>query len=72
METFLYGLATSIGKTFDETTKVVMNSLGGVPMDRLAEPAEIANLVGFLVSLKASYITGANYVIDGGTMPTVY
>jgi NAD(P)-dependent dehydrogenase (short-subunit alcohol dehydrogenase family) len=72
METFLHSLATSIGKTFDETTKVVMNSLGGVPMNRLAEPAEIANLVGFLVSLKASYITGANYVIDGGTMPTVY
>lgn len=72
METFLLGLANSIGKTFDETTHVVMNSLGGVPMNRLAEPAEIANLVGFLVSSKASYITGANYVIDGGTIPTVY
>jgi NAD(P)-dependent dehydrogenase (short-subunit alcohol dehydrogenase family) len=72
METFLNGLASSIGKTFDETTQVVMESLGGVPMNRLAQPEEIANLIGFLVSPKASYITGANYVVDGGTIPTVF
>ena len=72
MEAFLKGLATSIQKDIEETTKVVMDSLGGIPMNRLAQPEEIANLVGFLVSPKASYITGANYVIDGGTIPTVY
>lgn len=71
METFLINYGASIGKTFDETSRLVMDSLGGVPMNRLAEPREIASLVGFLSSPRASYITGANYVIDGGTIPTV-
>lgn len=37
-----------------------------IPLGRLAEPAEIANLVSFLCSDKNSYITGQMIVIDGG------
>jgi len=70
METFLNSYGASIGKNLEETAQLVMDSLGGVPMKRLAQPEEIANLIGFLVSPKASYITGTNYVIDGGTIPT--
>ncbi|MCC9138655.1 SDR family oxidoreductase [Pontibacter silvestris] len=72
MDTFLESYATSIGKSPDEAAQIVMDGLGGVPMNRLAQPEEIAHLVGFLASPKASYITGANYVIDGGTIPTVF
>ncbi|SEA62135.1 SDR family oxidoreductase [Pedobacter hartonius] len=48
-----------------------MDSLGGIPMGRPAEPEEIAELVRFLVSPHACYLTGAEYVIDGGTIPTI-
>lgn len=37
-----------------------------IPLGRLAEPSEIANLVEFLVSDKNTYITGSTIVIDGG------
>ena len=72
MEAFLHNYASAIGKSFNKTQQLVMDSLGGVPMNRLAQPEEIAHLVGFLSSPKASYITGTNYVIDGGTIPTTF
>lgn len=71
METFLESYAQTIGKTVTETSQQLMDSMGGVPMNRLAEPEEIANMVAFLVSDGSSYITGANMLVDGGTFPAV-
>lgn len=48
-----------------------MDALGGIPMGRPAEPEEIAEFVGFLVSPRANYLTGTEYIIDGGTIPTI-
>ena len=39
-----------------------------VPMQRIGQPEEYANLVCFLASQKASYITGTNIPIDGGLL----
>jgi NAD(P)-dependent dehydrogenase (short-subunit alcohol dehydrogenase family) len=46
-----------------------MESLGGIPIGRPAKPREVADLA-FLVSSQAESITGTEYVIDGGTIPT--
>jgi 3-oxoacyl-[acyl-carrier protein] reductase len=43
----------------------------GRPLGRLAEPEEIAAVVAFLCSERASYVTGAAWSADGGTVPII-
>lgn len=40
-----------------------------VPLGRVAEPREIANVILFLASDEASFVTGAEFVVDGGSLP---
>jgi len=43
----------------------------GRPLGRLAEPEEIASVVVFLLSERASYVTGSAWSADGGTVPII-
>ena len=63
-------LAKKTGTDYEGARQGLMKSLGGIPIGRLAKPNEVADLVAFLVSPRAASITGAEYVIDGGTVPT--
>jgi NAD(P)-dependent dehydrogenase (short-subunit alcohol dehydrogenase family) len=63
-------IAEQAGIGYDEAVQVIMNSLGGIPLGRPAEPREVADLIAFLASDRATSITGTEHVIDGGTVPT--
>ena len=63
-------LAKQAGTDYEGGKEIIMKGLGGIPLGRPARPKEVADLITFLVSPRADAITGAEYVIDGGTVPT--
>lgn len=64
-------LAENAGGDLDAARQEILDALGGIPIGRPAEPQEVAELIAFLSSPRAASIHGAEYVIDGGTVPTV-
>lgn len=64
-------LAGSAGTDRNTARQGLMDSLGGIPMARTGRPEEVAELAAFLASDRASYITGTEITIDGGTVPTL-
>lgn len=68
---FLQRLQETNGGTIEEARQSVLDSLGGIPIGRAAEPSEVADLIAYLASDRAAAIHGAEFVIDGGSIPTV-
>ena len=62
------GLADQSGGDRDE---VLARVGAGRPLGRFAEPGEIAAVIAFLVSDRASFVTGAAWSADGGTVPII-
>jgi 3-oxoacyl-[acyl-carrier protein] reductase len=52
----------------EETVEELAPLAATIPLGRLGEPIELGNLVAFLASEQASYITGAVYQVDGGNI----
>ncbi|ANC91291.1 SDR family NAD(P)-dependent oxidoreductase [Azospirillum humicireducens] len=63
-------LAEDAGTDYEGGKRIIMESLGGIPIGRPSKPEDVANLIAFLASDRAGTITGTEYVIDGGTVPT--
>ena len=61
------GLADQQGERGEVLAKVG----AGRPLGRLAQPEEIAAVIVFLLSERASYVTGAAWSADGGTVPII-
>ena len=56
------------GRTMDELVK---ETIADIPMRRLGKPEEVGDLVAFLASDRAGYLTGTSVVLDGGSRRSV-
>ena len=62
-------LAADAGTDYDGGKQIIMRALGGIPRSP-GGAREVADLIAFVVSARAGSITGTEYLIDGGTVPT--
>jgi NAD(P)-dependent dehydrogenase (short-subunit alcohol dehydrogenase family) len=66
VEDVLAMLAKAHGTDAETAQKKLISQLGGILIGRPGHPSDIAELVAFLVSDRASWITGGDFAIDGG------
>lgn len=64
-------IAADAGVDERAATERIVDSLGGIPLGRPAQPHDVAELMAFVASDRAAAIHGAELTIDGGTVPTI-
>jgi NAD(P)-dependent dehydrogenase (short-subunit alcohol dehydrogenase family) len=63
--------AAALQISIDAARAQVIKSIGGIPLGRTGDPTDVGDLVAFLASDHARYLTGTEYLIDGGSTRTV-
>lgn len=66
----LQRIADSQGITQEEVQQQIVDHLN-VPMGRPGEPDDVAEMIAFLASRRAKWLTGAEFRVDGGIIPVV-
>jgi NAD(P)-dependent dehydrogenase (short-subunit alcohol dehydrogenase family) len=50
---------------------MINETISGIPMGRMGKPEEVGDLVAFLGSERAAYLTGTSVVLDGGMLQAI-
>jgi NAD(P)-dependent dehydrogenase (short-subunit alcohol dehydrogenase family) len=64
-------IARNTGVGEDAARQQIVDMLGGIPLGSPGKPEDVAELVAFVASDRGAFISGADYVLDGGTIPTI-
>ncbi|MBS9478455.1 SDR family oxidoreductase [Ancylobacter radicis] len=70
-EALVKRIAAGSGGSEEAARQSILDALGGIPIGRPARPDEVAELIAFVASDRASAIHGSELTIDGGTVPTL-
>jgi len=70
-EALVKRIAVSSATSEEAARQSILDALGGIPIGRPARPQEVAELIAFVASDRASAIHGSEVTIDGGTVPTI-
>ena len=68
LNSFFESQAKESGKPVED---LVRDAVSLIPMGRLGRPEEVGDLVAFLASDRASFLTGTSVVLDGGMLQTI-
>jgi glucose 1-dehydrogenase len=61
-------IETPINKSLLNNPDELKSLLNNIPLKRLGQPADVAEIVAFLASDKSNYITGTTIFVDGGLL----
>ena len=59
------------GLSEDAARQWTIDRFGSIPVGRTGQPPEVAELVAFLASARGAFACGVNYLVDGGSLPSV-